>query len=142
MRTFIVYLAIVALLVCPYDCAAKLASAESPGDDARTSCCETCRGREMTETPASSGQRSNSDREPAQPRPSEDGRFCLCEGAVFDATQRSPAVAVLEFSLLAWADLAVTPPLAPCAPSVDHADPPPNHQGGRLTRIALRSLLL
>jgi hypothetical protein len=142
MRTIIVYLSIVALLVCPFDCAAKLAAAESPGDDARTACCETCRVRELAEAPVSSGRRSNGDHDPAQPRPSEDGRFCLCEGAVFDATTRSPAVAMLEFSLLAWVDLAVTPSLATCAPSADQADLPPNPQGGRLTRITLRSLLL
>lgn len=143
MRTIIVYLAIAALLLCPYDCAAKLAAARSLGSDDHVACCEKCRSRESSETPHSTGQGSESDRHPARPLPSEDGKSCLCEGAVFDAATRSPADAVLEFSHLSWvADVAVTPSLAIFAPSVDRDGPPPNQQGGRLTRIVIRSLLL
>ncbi|MEX2176630.1 MAG: hypothetical protein WD872_19850 [Pirellulaceae bacterium] len=143
MRTIIVYLAIAALLMCPYVCAAKLAGAGSLGNEDQVACCQTCRARELSQTQNSSGQRSPGDRDPAQPRPSEDGKSCLCEGAVFDSTTRSPADAVLEFSLLARvADMATTPSLAPFAPSVDRAGPPLNKDGGRLTRIAIRSLLL
>ncbi len=143
MRTFIVYLAIVALLLCPFDCAVKLAAAKVQWNNDRVVCCEKCRARELSETPSSTGQGSQSDPDPAQPTPSEDGKSCLCEGAVFDATTRSPADAVLEFSLHCWVtDVAETPCLALSAPSVDRAGPPPNEEGGRLTRIVLRSLLL
>jgi hypothetical protein len=143
MRTIIVYLAIAALLVCPYDCAAKFAAAQAGGSKVRTSCCEKCRARELSELPSSSGQRSTDDRDPARPRPSEDGKSCLCEGAVFDAATRLPTDAVLEFSLLSWvADVAAKPSLAAFTPSFDHAGPPPSELGGRLTRIAIRSLLV
>lgn len=143
MRTIIVYLAIVALLLCPYDCAVKLAAAESLGNEKQVACCEKCRTRESFETTSSTDRGSPSDPDPARPIPSKDGKSCLCEGAVFDAATRSSADAVLEFSLLlSWAaDSAETPSLALFAPSVDRAGLP-NEEGGRLTRIVIRSLLL
>ena len=137
MRTFIVYLAILALLLCPYGCAVRLAAAQSLGNE-NSVCCEECRAHELSESPPSGG-----DRNPTQPESSKDGKFCVCEGAVFDATTRSPADAVLEFSLLPWvAVVAVTPSLANFAPSADCADQPTNEDGGKLTRIAICSLLL
>lgn len=143
MRTIIVYLAIVALLLCPYDCAVKLAAAESLGNENHVACCEKCRARESSEIRSSTDRGSPSDPDPAQPIPSEDGKSCLCEGAVFDAATRSSADAVLEFSLLSWvADSAEMPSLALFAPRVNRAGLPPNEEGGRLTRIAIRSLLL
>ncbi len=143
MRTFIVYLAIAALLLCPYDCALNLAAAESSSNENRVVCCENCRARELATTPPSSSRDSRDDRSPAPLKPSEDGKSCLCEGAVFDATIRSPADAVLEFSLLSWvADVAVMPSLAVFTPSVDRSGPPPSEESGRITRIVIRSLLL
>ena len=143
MRSIIAYLAIVALLMCPYDCAVKFAAAQSLGNDDHVTCCEKCRARELSESPPSSGERLPVERGPSQPAPSEDGKSCLCEGAVFDATTRSPADTVLEFSHLSWvADSALAPSVAAHTPSVDRAGPPPNDEGGRLTRIVIRSLLL
>jgi hypothetical protein len=143
MRTFIVYLVIVALLVCPYDCAVKLAAAQSPANDDPAGCCEACQAHELSASLMTSDERLPAERDPSQPAPSEDGKSCLCEGAVFDVTARSPADAVLECSLLSWA-AAVTavPSLAFSAPSVEVDGPPLIHKGGRLTRIAIRSLLL
>jgi hypothetical protein len=143
MRTIIVYLAIAALLVCPYDCAAKFAAAQADGSKVSTSCCKNCRARELSECPELSGPRSTEDCDPAQRDPSGDGKSCLCEGAVFDAATRLPADAVLEFSLLSWvADLAARPFVAAFTPSLDRADSPPIEVGGRQTRIAIRSLLV
>lgn len=143
MRSIIVYLVIAALLMCPYDCALKVAAAQSLGNDDHVACCEKCRVRELSETPSSSGERLPVERGPSEPAPSEDGRFCLCEGAVFDATTRSPADTVLEFSLSSWvADVAFAPCPVSFPPSVDRVGPPPNDEGGRFARIVIRSLLL
>lgn len=143
MRSIIVYLAIVALLMCPYDCAVKFAAAQSLGNSDHVACCEKCRVRQLSESPPPCGEGMPVERGPSQPAPSEDGKSCLCEGAVFDATTRSPADAIQEFSLLSWvADSALAPLKAAHTPSVDSADPPPNDNGGRLTRIVIRSLLL
>ena len=106
MRSIVVYLAIGTLLLCPYDCAVKQAAAASLGSHQQNPCCEV-RVCHLSE-------QSHRDRAPNQPKPSEDGKSCLCEGVVFDATLRSPAEAILEFSLLAWvADAAVR---ADCLP--------------------------
>jgi hypothetical protein len=136
MRTFIVYLATVALLLCPYGCALKSAAAKSLGNEDRA-CCEECRAREKSATPSSGG-----DRDPAQPGPSEDGKSCVCEGAVFDAATRSAADAVLDFSLSWVAVVAAAPSSANFGPGMDRAGQPPNEVGGRLSRIAICSLLL
>lgn len=137
MRTFIVYLSIVALLLCPYGCAVKLAAAQSLGNE-KDACCEECRARESSRTPPSGGPR-----DPAQPRPTEDGKSCVCEGAVFDATTRSPADAVLEFSLLSWAaDVAIAPSLAAFSPCAGRTGPPPKEVGGKSARIVICSLQL
>jgi hypothetical protein len=142
MRTIITYLAIAALLLCPYDCAVKLAAAQASGSETRAACCEECLASERI-VKTSDRDGSPADQVPAQPRPSEDGKSCLCEGAVFDATARSAADAAWEFSFLGWvADVAGMPRLGSYPTSVDPTGHPPNREGGRLTRIAIGSLLL
>jgi hypothetical protein len=135
MRTFLIYLLIVALLICPYECAVKLAAAQSPGNDANSKCCDRCRARQADETTAPDREQS--------PAPSDDGRNCLCEGAVFDASARSP----LELSLqsVLWIEAsnsAQTPTYDLSVMSFDRGGWPEADASGRLTRIAIRSLLL
>jgi hypothetical protein len=143
MRSVVVYLAIGTLLLCPYDCAVKQAAAASLGSQQQSSCCEECRARDFAEAASSSQEQSQRDRAPNQPKPSEDGKSCLCEGVVFDATLRPPAEAILEFSLLAGvADAALEPLLAACPLHAATSGPPPLQDWGASMRIALGSLLL
>ena len=143
MRTIIVYLAILALLLCPYHCAVRFAASQSLGNENDVACCQKCRERQLSGIPSSSGERSRSDHCPTQPAPSEDGKCCLCEGAVFNAATRSPAETVLESSLFSWVgDMALVQCAASFPLSVDRVTPPPNEESGRLTRIVIRSLLL
>lgn len=143
MRSVVVYLAIGTLLLCPYDCAVKQAAAESLGSQQQIPCCQKCRSRDLAVAATASQEQSQRDRTPNQPKPSEDGKSCLCEGVVFDATLRSPAEAILEFSLLAWAaDAALEPLFAACPPRAATSGPPLMEVGGASMRIALGSLLL
>ncbi len=135
MRTFLIYLMLATLLICPYECAVRLAAAQTPGNDANSACCERCRVRQADESRAPDHERL--------PAPSEDGRCCLCEGAVFDAAARSP----LELSLqsVLWfevSDSAQTPTHGLAVMSFDRGDWAKAEASGRLTRIAIRSLLL
>jgi hypothetical protein len=138
MRTILVYLTIVSLLLCPYDCAVKSAAAQAIGSLDRSACCESCRARATAETPNPA-----SERQPQEPTPAEDGRSCLCEGAVFDAAARSSADTSSQVSFWIGAvDSAVTLGLTTPPPSANRVDPLPPHDGGRLTRIAICSLLV
>jgi len=134
MRNFVVLLSIASVLACPYECAAKLAAAQTIGSDQRPACCDRCQAHETT-VPVK-------DQTPAPLAPNEDGRWCLCEGAVFDAGSRSVVDDAEQVSLWTWVVSPVemlendTPmPSFECVYS-----PPP--LSGRFTRIAIRSLLL
>jgi len=148
MKAFIVYLMIVALLACPFGCATKLAAAQDHGGSDhggsdRGSCCEKCQAREVSEQPAIPVERSHGHRAPGLPAPTEDGQSCLCEGAVFDVTARSPAESIREFAFLAWmANGSAARSFSRCIPSGKRIDPRPHEIGGRMTRVAIRSLQL
>ncbi len=136
MRTFIVYLAIVALLACPYDCAVKYAAAQSVRSEQPIACCNQCQAHE-----SSAGSPAGQTKHP--PKPSDDGKSCLCEGAVFDAAVRSDVEIELQCSLLLWcAEIVVTPSLVSFSPDLEIAGPPIDEVGGRSMRIAMRSLQL
>jgi hypothetical protein len=128
MHKILVHLAIVGLLLCPYDCAAREAAARLTGDNqAAAACCQKCRERQQ-QSPT--------------PRPSEDGKSCICEGAMFDAAAAGPVVPPLDATL--WAVI-VDPVTMPELTSPDwialHTGPPPL-LGGRQVRIAVQSFLL
>lgn len=134
MRTLVVLLSIASVLACPYACAVKLAAAQAIGNDQRSVCCKQCQARETT-APIQ-------DQAPTSPAPDEDGCWCLCEGAVFDAGSRLLVDDSVQASLWTW----VTGPVK--APDVDAPTPgsdfavSPPPVSGRLMRIAIRSLLL
>ena len=134
MRNIVVLLAIVSVLACPYECAVKLAAAQVMGGDKVAACCDKCRTRETT-APVN-------DHTPSPPAPDEDGRWCLCEGVVFDPGARSLIDDSVEASLGTWAigSAKLLNANAP-TPNVDCAALPPPLDG-RLTRISIRSLLL
>jgi hypothetical protein len=134
MRTLVVLLSIAAVLACPYQCAVKLAAAQGIGVDQKPACCEQCQARETTQ--------QDQNQTPTSPGPDEDGCWCLCEGAVFDAGSRSLVDDSVQVSLWTWASgLAESPDDAAPTPSFDCAGLPPPLDG-RLTRIAIHSLLL
>ena len=135
MRTLLIYLMIAALLICPYECAARLAAAQTPGNDAHSACCERCQVRKADESSVPDHERL--------PAPSEDGRSCLCEGAVFDVAVRSPLELSLQSVLWVEAcDSAQVPMQGLSVTSFDRGQLPLPEDAGRLTRIAIRSLLL
>jgi hypothetical protein len=136
VRTFIVYLSIVAILVCPYDCAVKYAAAQSVGGENQIACCERCAAHRATEhSPAGSNEH--------QPKPADDGKSCLCEGAVFDGMTRSDVEIVLQFSLSPCvADTAAAPSLVSFSAGLESGGTPIDDEGGRSMRIAMRSLQL
>lgn len=126
---------IAALLICPYECAVRLAAAQTLGNDANSACCERCRARQADESTVPNQERL--------PLPSEDGRYCLCEGAVFDAAARSPLEPSLQSILwIEVSDSAQTPMHGLSVTRFDRGQLPPPENAGRLARIAIRSLLL
>jgi hypothetical protein len=141
MYRIFVYQAIVGVLLCPYTCAVRASVARAPAESsASVACCEDCQIRRLAQDGCPS-----QDHGPADPQdPSEDGRSCLCEGAVFDASAGGPADSLLEASL--WA-VAVTPAGLPESTMPDWntwrtTDQPPPPWGGRQARIAFQSFLL
>ena len=135
MRTLFIYLMIAALLICPYECAVRLAAAQTPGKNAHSACCERCRTHQADESTAPNHERL--------PAPSEDGRSCLCEGAVFDIAARSPIEPSLQSDLwIEASDSAQTLTHGLSAMSFDRGEWPEADASGRLTRITIRSLLL
>lgn len=134
MRNLVVLLSIAAVLACPYECAVKLAAAQAISSDAKPACCEECEAHRPT-TPAG-------DPTPNTPAPDEDGRWCLCEGAVFDAGARSPVDDSVQVTLwIGSAGLAEFSAISASAPQFERSASPPT-MGGRFMRIAICSLLL
>jgi hypothetical protein len=143
MRSLIVYLAIAALLWCPYDCALKAAAAQSFANWDRAGCCDNCRERQRASEAAMADCRAPGDDSSAPERPSEDGKACLCDGAVFDAASRFAVDTDLEISQLPWVadDLGLCSPVG-CVQGLDCVGPPPRLEAGRSLRVSLGSLLL
>ena len=137
MHKILVYLAIVGILLCPYDCAVREAAARATNGDAKcSSCCHHC-PCQPDNCPAHSEDPSD------QEGPCDDGRSCLCEGAVFDVSARSMTNSLLEFSLWAPAvDSAETPRLTEPDWYAQRMVKPPPADGGRQLRIVVQSFLL
>jgi hypothetical protein len=133
MRNLVVLLTIAVVLACPYQCAIKLSAAVAIGSNAKPACCEDCEPGQPT-LPA--GQPT-----PNAPAP-EDGRSCLCEGAVFDAGVRSPVDDLVHVFL--WGGIAgfsEFSAIPTSAPKLERSIPRPTMDGS-FTRIAICSLLL
>jgi hypothetical protein len=134
MRNLVVLLSIAAVLACPYECAVKLAAAQAIGSDAKAACCEECEAHRPA-TPTG-------DPTPNAPTPDEDGRWCLCEGAVFDAGARSLVDDSVQVTLwIGNAGLAEYSAISATAPRFERSTPPPTMAGWPM-RIAICSLLL
>jgi hypothetical protein len=140
MRTLIVCLTVAALLACPLDCAARLATAQSAGAN-QLACCAKCRGKESAPTPAPSSKRLPAGQLPSQPTPCEDGKDCLCEGAVIDATARAAVDDALRGFLLACPTNAHALSVAAGKPCLTVTEPP-LPAGGSFARIVLCALVL
>jgi len=128
MRPFIVLLTIAALLLCPYECAVRSAQAQSRTSAKRAACCPRCQVRQ------------DSDSQPL-PAPSDDGRSCVCEGAVFDAS--APFHAETPSQVLFWMGTSDS------APALTHVSAATNDwranwplTSGSQLRVAIQSLLL
>ena len=133
MHPFNVYLTVAALLLCPYDCAVKSALARSVGDKTEHVCCEQCQSESATE-----------EKETPEPTdPANDGRSCLCEGAVFDASVRTVQETLL-FSFL-WAPVVFSTTQVelsnPVRIACDASQPPPLLSGWE-RRVLILSLVL
>ncbi len=136
MRTAVILLSVFSVLACPYDCAMMQAPAQAIEieNDSQPACCKHCQARANNETA--------NHPTPAAPPSDEEGRSCFCEGAVFDVAFRTMVDDTLDVSLWTWVvDAVDVPGISQPVTSVDHDNLPPPVDG-RLTRIAIRSLLL
>ena len=99
MRSFLAILTIVALLACPLDCAAKYAIARVAGGETQAACCDHCQESHPCDTSES----------PAAPQqtPDQDGRCCVCEGAIFVATDPTLIDGTFETATWTWLDTPV-----------------------------------
>lgn len=132
MRSLPVFIAIAAVLLCPYNCAVRAAADRASAFvETGKACCERCRGE----------QAPSQDKSPNRESRDED-QSCFCGGAVFDASARAP-VDTLLFSAhgALWVDSAISlesPAPEPIANAAAGAPIP----GGRLLRIAINSFLI
>jgi hypothetical protein len=134
MRSLIVLLSITAILVCPHLCAVKYAAAQAMGGDGKPACCDKCEAHRPT-TPIDDPARNT-------PAPDEDGRWCLCEGAVFDAGSRSLVDDSVQVTLwIGNSEFAELSAVSVPAPRFERTTSPQSLDG-RSVRIAIRSLLL
>ena len=139
MRNTIVILTVAALLACPYDCTAKLASSlavhgEKTGRKQDAACCQKCRIRQST-SPLQ-------DNTPGTPVPEEDGRCCLCEGALLGAGPVFPLADSTPIALPSWnASPSEIHDAGAQAARFDVGSPPPPWDGRQL-RIVICSMLL
>lgn len=132
MRSLPIYVAIAAVLLCPYNCAVRAAASRAAANtESKKACCERCRA-----TRPSEGDESP-DREPR-----EDETSCFCTGVAFDASARAPLDTLLFSTHEA---LSVDSAISLESPAPEQiaigADPPPM-LGGRLLRIAIVSFLI
>ena len=133
MRSLPIYVAIAAVLLCPYNCAVRAAASRaSANKEAGKSCCERCRCERAHEQDESPNRESR-----------DEDRSCFCGGAVFDASARAPLDTLLFSTHEAlWVDSALChESLASEQFALEAADPPPIW-GGRLLRIAINSFLV
>ena len=132
MRSLLIFVAIAAVLLCPYNCAVRAAASRaSANTESKKACCERCRA-----TRPSEGDESP-DREPR-----EDDTSCFCTGVVFDASARAPLDTLLFSTHAARSvDSAISESTAPEQIAIGAAGPPPL-LGGLLLRIAINSFLI
>lgn len=141
MRTIPLYLAIGAILICPYACALRDAAAQSLHIK-WSACCEKCRVVDQCEE-SPSGDDCGREHLPKQPTPSDDGKSCFCGGAIFDASTRASADVVQpSFILSCVADVAEMPAFAGLSELVSCTAPPFDNYGRLSVRLAIGSLLL
>lgn len=99
MRSFLAIIAVIALLACPMDCAAKYAIARTAGEDTIAACCDHCRENHTSDT-------SENPAAPEQ-KPEQDGRCCVCKGAIFVATDLTQINGQFESDTCTWIDAPV-----------------------------------
>ena len=134
MRALPILIAIAAVLLCPYNCAARAAAnREGVKKVAAKNCCERCRATRPSEGVPSPDPRA----------PREEGRSCFCSGVVFNASARAPVDTLLILSH--WAisidSRLVLESTAPKQVVIEVVGPPPI-LGGRLLRIVNGSFLI
>ena len=134
---------IAGMLFCPFVCMAKAGPCPAPA--AQRAECPCCQHR--CQDPTQKGRTDDGPREPERhvPTPAEDCFCpCLCKGAVF--TEGAPKLGFAEqAALVVWFDsTSITKANADSQDvfSFTEAPPPPKLGSGRLTRLALASLLL
>jgi hypothetical protein len=133
MRNLTVLLSLAVVVACPYVCTVRLAAAHAIGSSAKPACCEHCESHR----PAPMG-----DPTPHAPSSSEDGRLCLCGGAVFDAGVRLAVDDSAQVTLwVGTAGAAESSAISIPARRLERSTSPPTVDG-RLMRIAICSLLL
>ena len=133
MRSLPVFVAIAAVLLCPYNCAVRAAASRAQADTGiRIACCERCQSERAPEHDESPNR-----------EPRDEDQSCFCGGAVFDASARTQVDSLLFSSHLAQSvDSAKSfESPAPGQVAIEAAVPPPI-LGGRLLRIALDSFLI
>ncbi len=134
MRSLIIALAIAGVLLCPYECAVRAAAsmALSPVNT-HVACCEKCR-----QTQAAEQQQS-----PKQDHPRQDGRSCLCEGAVLDAASHHDLDG-LQFATHAATVIDATQLGDRCTKTSERDEDlrPPRFGGGRQVRVWIHSFLI
>lgn len=134
MRNLVALFSIACILLCPYQCAVKWAAAQGINNNEKPACCDEC---QASRTAAPLRQRV-----PEGPASDQEGRACLCAGAVFDAEARLLPDDNASILLDTWSDRpATTLKIAVATTTYDPTSSPPPLDG-RLTRIAMRSLLL
>lgn len=133
MRSLPIFVAIAAVLLCPYTCAVRgAATCASADTEVGKACCERCRcehGPEQDESPRRESR--------------EEDQSCFCGGAVFDASARTQVDTLLFSSHLAQSVDSAKSLESPVPEqnAIEAAVPPPI-LGGRLLRIAFDSFLI
>jgi hypothetical protein len=134
MRSFLAILTIIALLVCPLDCATKRAIAQSAGQENQKACCNHC----------SEKHNKNSSESPACPEPSsnQEGRSCICKGAIYVASEPTLNFGSLDLATWVWIDCPLGTSISYHVHAAEVRDGEPPPWQGRDRRIAIHSLLI
>jgi len=134
MRIIVPLLCVLAVLLCPHMCALQAAVPQSVVSDRQPACCEHCQKSRSSST--------EQEQQPASPPPSENGRCCVCEGAVFDLTPRSVLDDLLSASHWYWHDTSTGVSAVDVSDRQFRCIDAPHPSPGREIRVAICSLLL